>query len=65
MIQVKGLTRYYGSKCAVDSVSFEISRGEVFGLLGPNGELSVYDNMLVYGMLYGIREGGDVGSKTC
>ena len=37
MIQAINLTKYYGSKCAVDSVSFEIAKGEIFGLLGPNG----------------------------
>ena len=32
MIQVRGLTRYYGSLCAVRDVTFQVNRGEVFGL---------------------------------
>ena len=36
-IEVKGLTRYYGDLLAVDHVSFEVQRGEIFGFLGPNG----------------------------
>ncbi|MEE3192838.1 MAG: ABC transporter ATP-binding protein, partial [Candidatus Thermoplasmatota archaeon] len=32
-----GLTRYYGSLCAVRDVTFQVNRGEVFGLLGSNG----------------------------
>jgi len=36
-IQVDGLTRRFGPLTAVDSVSFTVEPGEVFGLLGPNG----------------------------
>ena len=37
-VQVSGLTKVYqnGPK-AVDSISFEVKEGEIFGLLGPNG----------------------------
>ena len=31
------LTRYYGSRLAVDQVSFDVQSNEVMGLLGPNG----------------------------
>ena len=37
MIKVNGLTKYYGSKPAAKDISFEVKRGEVFGLLGTNG----------------------------
>ncbi len=37
MIEVIGLTKNYGSIRALDTVSFSIEQGEVFGLLGPNG----------------------------
>jgi gliding motility-associated transport system ATP-binding protein len=36
VIEVKGLTRYYGEKRAIHNVSFEVKRGEILGLLGPN-----------------------------
>jgi ABC-2 type transport system ATP-binding protein len=36
-ISVSGLTRRYGDHVAVDGVSFEVKRGESFGILGPNG----------------------------
>ncbi len=36
MIEVKGLTRFYGEKRAIHDVSFEVQKGEVLGLLGPN-----------------------------
>ncbi|HUU29599.1 MAG TPA: ATP-binding cassette domain-containing protein [archaeon] len=36
MIKVDNLTKYYGPTLAVDSVSFEVQKGEVVGFLGPN-----------------------------
>ncbi|MCA9182602.1 MAG: ATP-binding cassette domain-containing protein, partial [Planctomycetales bacterium] len=36
-IRAEGLTRRFGSFVAVDNVSFEIERGEIFGFLGSNG----------------------------
>ena len=37
MIEVKNLTKTYGSLEAVRDVSFAIERGEIVGFLGPNG----------------------------
>jgi ABC-2 type transport system ATP-binding protein len=37
MIEVKGLVKDYGSKRAVDNISFTVKRGEILGFLGPNG----------------------------
>ena len=36
-MEVRGLTRKFGDFTAVDSISFGVREGEVFGLLGPNG----------------------------
>src|ERR1019366_3056153 len=37
MIKVQNLVKVFGTKRAVDDVSFSIDRGEVLGFLGPNG----------------------------
>ncbi len=36
MINVEGLTRYYGEKRAISDVTFRVNKGEILGLLGPN-----------------------------
>ena len=36
MIEVEGLTRYYGAKKAISDVTFQVKKGEILGLLGPN-----------------------------
>jgi ABC-2 type transport system ATP-binding protein len=37
VISVKDLTKTYGSRTALDRVTFEVPRGEIFGFVGPNG----------------------------
>lgn len=37
LLQVSGLTKKFGGFTAVDKVSFNVSQGEILGLLGPNG----------------------------
>jgi ABC-2 type transport system ATP-binding protein len=36
-VEVHDITKMFGSTMAVDHVSFEVARGEIFGFLGPNG----------------------------
>ena len=106
MIELLGITKYYGNIKALDNLSLHIDKGCIFGLLGPNGagktttikiltaltrqdsgtclidgydineypilvkskiavvpqennldrELTVYDNLKIYGMLYGVKD---------
>ena len=37
IIQVEGLKKYFGAVKAVDDISFQVERGELFGFLGING----------------------------
>ena len=37
MISIRGLTRAFGGNLAVDHLSLEIAKGEIFGLVGPDG----------------------------
>lgn len=37
MIKVEGLKKYFGDVKAVDDISFQVEKGELFGFLGVNG----------------------------
>ena len=36
-IEVKGISKSYGTVKALDKVSLDVRRGEIFGLIGPDG----------------------------
>ena len=36
-IEVKGLSKVYGSQLALNNINFKINKGEIVGFLGPNG----------------------------
>jgi len=37
MIEIKNLTKKFGSNIVLDNISFTVNKGEVLGFLGPNG----------------------------
>ena len=37
MIELSDVSKYYGTKLAVDNLSLEVRKGEIFGFIGPNG----------------------------
>ncbi|MFC1989552.1 ATP-binding cassette domain-containing protein [Chloroflexota bacterium] len=50
-IRVSELTRKFGDFTAVDHVNFEVKRGEIFGLLGPNGSGKTTTIRMITGLL--------------
>ena len=50
MIEVRGLTKRYGSKVAVDDLSFTVTSGAVTGFLGPNGSGKSTTMRLIMGL---------------
>ncbi len=37
LLNVRGLSKSYGTRCAVDGVAFQVQAGQTVGLIGPNG----------------------------
>ena len=50
-IEVSSLTKKFGDFVAVNNVSFEVSRGEIFGFLGPNGAGKTTTIRMLLGLL--------------
>ncbi len=57
-IEVKGLTKLYGTQKAVDNIAFQINRGEIVGFLGPNGAGKSTTMKMITGYLE--PDGGDI-----
>ncbi len=60
-IIVKNLSRHFGDFKAVDNISFEVDRGEIFGFLGPNGAGKSTTIRMLNGLLLPTRGQGWVG----
>jgi ABC-2 type transport system ATP-binding protein len=59
VIEAHGLTRYFGRKCAVDSLTLRVPRGSVFAFIGRNGAGKTTTIRMILGLLEPTR-----GSST-
>lgn len=50
VLSIQGLTKHFGRLCAVNNLHLEVKRGQVFGMLGPNGS----GKTTTLGMLMGV-----------
>jgi len=59
-IDVRGLTKRFGRKLAVDHIDIAVPQGEVWGFLGPNGSGKTTTIRMLCGLLH-----ADEGEGTC
>lgn len=59
-IDVRGLTKRFGPKVAVDHIDIQVPEGEVWGFLGPNGSGKTTTIRMLCGLLH-----ADDGQGTC
>ncbi len=51
LIGISHLVKKYGTKTAVDNISFDVHGGEIFGFLGPNGAGKTTTLKILVGLL--------------
>ncbi|MFN3265638.1 MAG: ABC transporter ATP-binding protein [Deinococcales bacterium] len=51
VLEVKNLSKKYGSRAAVDDISFQLRQGEVVGFLGPNGAGKTTTMRMIAGLI--------------
>ncbi len=61
IIETTSLTKRYGPQTAVDSLTFQVKEGEIFGFLGPNGAGKTTTLL----MLMGLSRPSDGGVQIC
>ncbi len=61
---VEGLTKKFDDFVAVDNMSFEVAKGEVFGFLGPNGAGKSTTIRMLCGIIEPTAGGGSVGGYS-
>lgn len=60
VIDVRGISKIFGQRTVVNSLDLQVSRGEIFGFLGPNGSGKTTFIRMLCGLLR-----PDAGSGTC
>lgn len=61
VISVRNLTKRFGSFTAVNGISFDVHRGEIFGFLGANGAGKTTAMRMLCGLSYPTSGSGTVG----
>ena len=57
IIEVQNLTKRYGQTTAVKGITFSVGRGEIFGLLGPNGSGKTTTILMLMGFKPDLSDG--------
>ncbi len=65
IVETRELTKHYGRLPALNDCTLSVQRGEVFGLLGPNGSGKTTFLRLLMGFLRPTRGGATIAGRDC
>ena len=65
IIEVNGLTKYYGKARGIIDVSFNVDEGEIFGFVGPNGAGKSTTIRLFCSLIYASGGSAKIFGKDC
>lgn len=65
LIEVNGLTKYYGKSRGIVDVSFNVEEGEIFGFIGPNGAGKSTTIRLLLSLIYPSGGTATIFGKDC
>jgi ABC-2 type transport system ATP-binding protein len=51
MLEIKNISKYFGSNLVLDDISFSVKKGKIFGLIGPNGAGKTTTLRIILGIL--------------
>lgn len=63
IIEVKNVTKKFGSFKALDEISFQVNSGEIFGFIGPNGAGKTTTIRILLGLLKATSGGAKIFGK--
>lgn len=65
VIEIKNLTKHYGSSRGITDLSFSVQEGEIFGFIGPNGAGKSTTIRALLGLIYPTSGSATIFGKDC
>ena len=65
IIEINGLTKYYGKERGIIDVSFNVAEGVIFGFIGPNGAGKSTTIRIMLGLIYPTKGSASIFGKDC
>ncbi len=65
VIEIKNLTKRYGTARGIEDISFTVEEGEIFGFIGPNGAGKSTTIRTLLSLIYPTSGSADIFGKDC